>query len=78
MEYEPDGEIIGFREKAASYPSAVGDKVRIDIPDKADPDHDSYHGRTGDVIELLDDDAGEETGDDRDAALYTSSEFQNL
>lgn len=46
------------------------DRVRIDIPDETDPDHDQYHGRRGEVIELLEDDVGEVTGDERDATLY--------
>jgi ribosomal protein L21E len=47
-----------------------GDRVRIDIPDEADPDHERYHGREGTVMELLADDASEETGDSRDATIY--------
>lgn len=34
-----------------------GDKVRIDIPDQRDPDFDRYHGRFGDVTEIIEDDA---------------------
>ena len=41
----------------------------MDIPDKGDPDF-QYHGAYGEVIELLTDDAGEETGDPRDSTLY--------
>ena len=44
--------------------------MRIDLPNKDDPDHERYHGRNGEVIELLRDDAGRETGDERDAVLY--------
>jgi hypothetical protein len=47
-----------------------GDRVRIDIPDETDPDHERYHGREGTVVELLADDASEETGDSRDATIY--------
>ncbi len=47
-----------------------GDRVRIDIPDETDPDHGLYHGRHGEVVELLDDDASEITGDDRDSLIY--------
>ncbi|GAB7095246.1 hypothetical protein JCM30237_23990 [Halolamina litorea] len=47
-----------------------GDRVRIDIPDKTDPDHERYHGRQGTIIEVLQDDAGESTGDERDSILY--------
>lgn len=51
----------------------VGDQVRIDIPDETDPDHGRLHGEEGTVIEVLWDDAGEETGDARDSALLGSS-----
>lgn len=47
-----------------------GDSVRIDIPDKTDPDHDRYHGVRGIVIAVLVDDAGQTTGDERDSLLY--------
>jgi len=48
-----------------------GDRVRVDIPDTEDPDFDRYHGRHGEVVEVIDDDAGQETGDERDAHLFT-------
>jgi len=48
----------------------VGDRVQIDIPDTDDPDFDEYHGRTGEIIEILEDDADEQTGDERDAYLF--------
>jgi len=48
----------------------AGDKVRIDIPDEADPDHETYHDRRGEVVDVIDDDAGDETGDVRDSVLY--------
>jgi len=48
----------------------VGDKVRVDIPDETDPDYDRLHGRHGEIIAILKDDAGAVTGDTRDAALY--------
>lgn len=47
-----------------------GDRVRIDIPDETDPDYELYHGRHGEVVELLDDDASEVTGNDRDSLIY--------
>ena len=47
-----------------------GDRVRVDIPDETDPDHELYHGRHGEVVELSDDDANEVTGDDRDSLIY--------
>lgn len=46
------------------------DRVRIDIPDTTDPDHDQYHGVHGTIVEVLHDDAKIEAGDDIDAQLY--------
>jgi ribosomal protein L21E len=54
----------------------VGDCVQIDIPDTTDPDFDRYHGRVGAVIEVIEDDAGEHTGDERDSYLF-AVEFEN-
>lgn len=54
----------------------VGDRVRVDIPDRRDPDFDRYHDRTGAVVELLEDDAEEYTGDERDSYLF-DVEFKN-
>lgn len=48
-----------------------GDRVRVDIPDTDDPDFDRFHGRHGEVIDVMEDDAGRETGDNRDAHLFT-------
>lgn len=47
-----------------------GDSVRVDIPNPDDPDFDGFHGREGQVTEVLRDAAGEETGDERDAVVY--------
>ena len=47
-----------------------GDCVRIDIPDKADPDHQVYHGEHGQIVAILSDDADSVTVDERDARLY--------
>jgi len=47
-----------------------GDRVRIDIPDETDPDFDRYHGERGSVLEVINDDAGLTTGDERDSYLY--------
>jgi hypothetical protein len=47
-----------------------GDRVRIDVPDETDPDYNRLHGRHGEIIAILEDDAGAVTGDDRDAVLY--------
>lgn len=48
----------------------VGDRVRIDIPDETNLDHERLHGRYGTVIEILEDDAGAETEDQRDSHLF--------
>ncbi|WP_229380153.1 hypothetical protein [Haloterrigena salifodinae] len=47
-----------------------GDRVRVDIPDETDPDHDQYHGSHGTIVDVLEDDAGFETGDERDSYLF--------
>jgi len=54
----------------------VGDHVRVDIPDRDDPDFEHYHDRTGKIVELIEDDAGEYTNDERDSYLF-SIEFEN-
>lgn len=46
-----------------------GDRVRVDIPDETDEDH-RWHGNHGEIIEILDDDAGLATGDERDSVIY--------
>jgi len=48
----------------------VGDRVRVDIPNELDPDHDRYHGRHGKVVKIMEDDAVEETGNEQDAFLF--------
>lgn len=50
-------------------PFAEGDQVRIDIPDKSDPDF-QYHRSTGGVTAIIEDDAASETADPRDSRLY--------
>ncbi len=40
-----------------------GDCVRIDIPNRDDPNY-QYYGERGEVIEILRDNAGASTGDD--------------
>lgn len=47
-----------------------GDQIRIDIPDEDDPDHNRLHRKQGTIIEILGDDAGQETGDQRDSYLF--------
>lgn len=49
---------------------SIGDRVRADLPDETDPDHEQFHGRSGEVIEIFEDDAGLETGDERDEIIY--------
>jgi ribosomal protein L21E len=43
----------------------VDDRVRIDIPAETDPNHDRYHGKHGRIVDILEDEAGTLTGDDR-------------
>jgi ribosomal protein L21E len=47
-----------------------GDPVRIDIPDKTDPDHGRYHGVHGTIVEVLEDNADAVTGDRREGLIY--------
>jgi ribosomal protein L21E len=47
-----------------------GDRIRIDIPDETDADHNQYHGREGTITDVLADDADIETGDRGDAGIY--------
>jgi len=48
----------------------ISDVVRIDIPDETDPDYERLHGCRGEITAILEDDAGEVTGDVRDTELY--------
>lgn len=56
-------------EMMSEFAPAEGERVRIDIADETDPDHrlHSLHGR---VVDIIRDDAGAETGDERDSAIY--------
>ena len=47
-----------------------GDRVRVDVPDEADPDYERLHGEHGTIIEVRRDDAGTLTGDERDNVLF--------
>lgn len=49
---------------------AEGDRVRIDIPDETDPEHSKFHGKHGEIVSILTDDAGVVTSDERDSQLY--------
>lgn len=46
-----------------------GDWVCVDITDETDPDI-QWHGKQGEIVDVLKDGAGEVTGDDRDSRLY--------
>jgi ribosomal protein L21E len=48
----------------------VGDRVRVDIPDRDDPDFNDYHGRRGEVVDVSEDAAHTITGDSRDSVVY--------
>lgn len=48
----------------------IGDRVRIDIPTQDDPDHERLHGKHGTIVEVIEDDAGQETEDPRDSYLF--------
>lgn len=47
-----------------------GDRVRVDIPDEKDPDHDAFHGVEGRVITVYEDAANDYSGDERDSLSY--------
>lgn len=47
-----------------------GDRVRIDIPDETDPDHERYHGKHGEIVAIISDDAESVTGDPKDSDIY--------
>jgi hypothetical protein len=47
-----------------------GDNIRVDIPDETDPDHDAYHGLHGTIVDVLEDDAGRVTGEEREGLIY--------
>jgi hypothetical protein len=46
-----------------------GDRVRVDIPDRDDPDFE-YHREQGEIIDIIQDSAGQKTRDNRDSGLY--------
>lgn len=48
----------------------AGDRVRVDIPDVTNPKHEPYHGEHGTIIEVLQDEADNYTGNNRDRDLY--------
>lgn len=47
-----------------------GDRVRIDIPDTTDPDHDQYHGVHGTIVEVLHDSADTVTGGQFEGLIF--------
>jgi hypothetical protein len=47
-----------------------GDRVRIDIPDEADPDHERFHGHHGTIIKMISDDVGRLTNVTDDSTIY--------
>lgn len=47
----------------------IGDQVKI-IIDTVDPDN-VFHGETGEIIDIMFDDAGSVTGDAKDNFMYT-------
>ncbi|TKX87056.1 hypothetical protein EXE43_05095 [Halorubrum sp. SS5] len=47
-----------------------GDRVRIDIPDEADPGHERFHGHYGKIIKMISDDVGRLTNVTDDSTIY--------
>lgn len=62
--------VLALQSTSMSSGFTRGERVRVDIPDETDPDHDSYHGRQGTIEDILADDVDEETGDERDSYIY--------
>jgi ribosomal protein L21E len=54
-----------------------GDRVRIDIPDRDDPDFERFHGETGEIVAVIEDDAESVTGDVRDGTLYRVQVYES-
>ena len=48
----------------------AGDRMCVDIPDEMDPDYDRLHGSKGTVVEVVEDDAGQETGYSRNSYIF--------
>ena len=48
----------------------IGDRVRVDIPNEDDPDHERLHRKQGTIVKMFEDDAGKQTGDPRDSHLF--------
>lgn len=46
-----------------------GDRVRVDITDETDPDFE-WHGQHGEIINVLEDDVSELTGEETDNRIY--------
>jgi len=49
---------------------SIGDEVQVYIPRGDDPDH-HYHGKTGEVVDKLEDQLSETTGNPSGGYLYT-------
>lgn len=48
----------------------IGDRIRVTVPDPADPDH-RYHGETGEVVDVSEDELGQLFDDPRLNYLVT-------
>lgn len=51
-------------------PFTEGDRVRVDIPDETDPEHDRFHGEHGTIVDVFEDQIEELTGDVRDSKIF--------
>lgn len=49
---------------------SVGDRVEAFIPQADDPDH-QYHGKTGEVVDVFEDDLSEELDNPSRGFIYT-------
>lgn len=48
----------------------VGDRVRIDIPNETNPNHDQYHEEHGTIVDILEDDSDAFSGDEQESSIY--------
>jgi hypothetical protein len=49
---------------------SIGDEVQVYIPKADDPDH-QYHGEVGEIVDVLDDQLSELSGNPSRGELYT-------
>lgn len=48
----------------------AGDRVKIDLPNESNPNHDPYHEEHGTIVDSLEDDSNTLGGDEQDSNIY--------